>query len=80
MQKSGYIFQMTGTPSTEGEQTCTGLVPLDRYRLTADPTTQSTTGNHFYGTNTDRVLYVDTQSFDGNMPETGAPGHGSEIK
>jgi prepilin-type N-terminal cleavage/methylation domain-containing protein len=80
LQKSGYVFQLTGTQSTEGEQTCTGLVPLDRYRLTADPTTPSTTGNHFYGTNTDRVVYVDTQSFEGNMPETGTPGHGSEIK
>ena len=80
LPKSGYIFEMTGTPSTEGEQTCTGQVPLDRYRLTADPTTPSSTGIHFYGTNTDRVVYVDLQSFAGNMPETGAPGHGSEIK
>lgn len=80
LKKSGYLFQMTGTPATEGDQTCTGTVPLDRYRLTADPLTPSSTGIHYYGTNADRVVYVDLQSFDGNMPETGAPSHGSEIK
>src|SRR5215203_4049793 len=59
LQKSGYYFQMTGTAATEGEQTCTGAVPLDRYRLSADPLNPGLSGNHSYGTNTDRVIYED---------------------
>jgi prepilin-type N-terminal cleavage/methylation domain-containing protein len=80
LQKSGYLIQMTGTPATEGEQTCTGLVPLDRYKITADPLTPGTSGNRFYGTNGDRVIYADTQSYAEDMTETGAPGHGAEIR
>ena len=80
LPKSGYVFQMTGTPATEGEQTCTGGVPLDRYKLTADPLSPGISGRHFYGTNTDRVIYEDLASFATDMPETGAPGHGTEIK
>ncbi len=78
--KSGYVIQMTGTPATEGEQTCTGSVPLTGYVITADPTTPGISGTHFYGTNTDRVIYSDLETFHDNMPETGAPGHGAEIK
>jgi len=80
LQKSGYLIQMTGTPATEGEQTCTGLVPLDRYKITADPLVPGTTGNRFYGTNGDRVIYTDTQSYSEDMTDTGAPGHGAEIR
>ena len=80
LQKSGYWFQMTGTESTEGEQTCTGTVPLERYRLTADPVNPGLTGNRFYGTNSDRIIYEDLASFADNMPESGPPGHGAEIK
>jgi prepilin-type N-terminal cleavage/methylation domain-containing protein len=78
--KSGYFFELTGTPATEGEQTCTGAVPLDRYRITADPMTFGVSGSRYYGTNTDRVIYEDRETFRDNMPETGAPGHGTEIK
>ena len=80
LMKSGYVIQMTGTAVTEGEQTCTGLVPLERYRVTADPQVPGSTGDRFYGTNIDRVIYSDTQSFADNMPEAGAPGHGAEIR
>ena len=80
LQKSGYLFTMSGTAATEGDQTCTGAVPLDRYRLTADPLNVGISGTHFYGTNTDRVIYEDLATFQSDMPETGAPGHGTEIK
>jgi prepilin-type N-terminal cleavage/methylation domain-containing protein len=80
LEKSGYRVAMTGTPSTEGEQTCTGEVPLDRYRVAADPLVPGVTGITFYGTNTDRVIYADAASFLEDMPESGAPGHGREIK
>jgi len=78
--KSGYIIQMIGTAATEGEQTCTGTVPLTGYRITADPEIPGISGRHFYGTNGDRVIYGDLESFQNNMPETGPPGHGAEIK
>ena len=80
LQKSGYFFHLTGTAATEGEQTCTGAVPLDRYRLTADPLNRGVSGNHAYGTNSDRIIYEDLASFFEDMPETGPPGHGTEIK
>ena len=80
LPKSGYLFEMTGTPATEGEQTCTGAIPLDRYRITADPINPGLSGNRFYGTNTDRVVYEDIKTFRDDMPETGPPGHGAEIK
>jgi prepilin-type N-terminal cleavage/methylation domain-containing protein len=80
LEKSGYRVEMTGTPSTDGDQTCTGQVPFDRYRLAADPLSAGVTGNTFYGTNTDRVIYADVASFHDDMPEAGAPGHGREIK
>ena len=78
--KSGYLIEMTGQPATEGDQTCTGAVPLDHYRITADPLSPGVTGRNFYGTNTDRVVYQDLRSFRDDMPEIGAPGHGEEIK
>ena len=80
LPKSGYIIQMAGTPATEGDQTCTGLVPLSGYQITADPEIPGTTGRHFYGTNGDRVIYDDLETFQNKMPETGPPGHGAEIK
>jgi prepilin-type N-terminal cleavage/methylation domain-containing protein len=80
LMKSGYLITMSGTPATEGEQTCTGSVPLTSYKITADPINPGVTGNYFYGTNTDRVIYNDLATFREDMPEVGAPGHGAEIK
>lgn len=78
--KNGYLIELSGTPATEGEQTCTGTVPLSGYRISADPTNPGVTGNQFYGTNSERVIYGDLATFQKDMPETGAPGHGHEIK
>jgi type II secretory pathway pseudopilin PulG len=80
LQKSGYLVQLSGTESGEGELTCTGLVPLGSYRLTADPLLPGSTGRRFFGTNTDRVIYEDLASFAEDMPEAGPPGHGQEIR
>jgi prepilin-type N-terminal cleavage/methylation domain-containing protein len=80
LEANGYIIDLSGTPATEGEQTCTGLVPLTGYKLTADPTNPGVSGRQFFGSNTDRVIYADSASFQQDMPETGAPGHGQEIK
>ena len=80
LAKSGYLFEMTGTAATEGEQTCTGAMPLERYRITADPLNPGLSGNRFFGTNTDRVVYEDARTFREDMPEAGPPGHGAEIQ
>ena len=73
------LAALSGTEATEGEQTCNGDVPLERYKLTADPL-QEGDGSRFFATNTDRVIFQDATTFTKDMPETGAPGHGAEIK
>ncbi|MEO6212127.1 MAG: prepilin-type N-terminal cleavage/methylation domain-containing protein [Vicinamibacterales bacterium] len=78
--KSGYQFVMTGTPTTDGRLSCNGLTPVTSYQVSADPTAGGVSGALFYATNTDRTVFADTATFAGNMPETGAPGHGSEVK
>jgi prepilin-type N-terminal cleavage/methylation domain-containing protein len=78
--KSGYLIAMTGTPVTDDLQTCTGVTPLASFQVTADPVQPGLSGNRFFGTNTDRAIFQDAATFTGNMPETGAPGHGTEVR
>jgi prepilin-type N-terminal cleavage/methylation domain-containing protein len=78
--KSGYRVIMTGTPVGDGGLTCTGVPGVESYQVTADPMTPGVSGSRFFATNTDRVLYEDQVTFAGNMPESGAPGHGVELK
>jgi len=78
--KGGYLIKMAGTEALDARQTCTSVVPVSSYQITADPTSPGVTGTRFFGTNTDRVIFEDTGTFTGNMPETGAPPHGSELK
>ena len=77
--KTGYQFTMAGTPVTDAGLTCTGLTPLESYQITADPVRPGLSGNRFFATNTDRVLYEDAEkTFATDMPEKGAPTHGAE--
>ena len=78
--KSGYVFILEGTAALDAPPTCNGLPPVTSYKVTADPTHPGSTGVRFFGTNADRVIYADTATFAGNMPERGAPGHGTEVK
>jgi prepilin-type N-terminal cleavage/methylation domain-containing protein len=78
--KSGYHYVMSGTEAVDAPQTCNGLVPVTTYKVTADPANPGFSGIRFFGTNTDRVVYSDTVTFSQDMPETGAPGHGAELK
>ena len=78
--KSGYQIVMTATAAFDGPQTCNGLMPAPAYAVTADPLTPGSSGLRFFGTNKDGVIYEDTASFAGEMPETGAPKHGAELK
>jgi prepilin-type N-terminal cleavage/methylation domain-containing protein len=79
--KSGYQFVLTGSSAPlDGPRTCNDLVPVTTYAITGDPVSPGVTGLRFFGSNTDRVIYSDSATFAGEMPETGAPGHGAEIK
>jgi prepilin-type N-terminal cleavage/methylation domain-containing protein len=78
--KSGYLFVIEGTAALEAPPTCNGLPPVTSYKVTGDPTHPGSSGVRFFGTNADRVIYADTATFAGNMPERGAPGHGTEMK
>ncbi len=80
LQKSGYVIRLTGTEATVGEQTCSGVVGVETYALTADPLSPGVTGRSHYGTNTDRVIYTDVATFVEEMPESGPPGRGAEIR
>ena len=80
VQKSGYVIQLGGTVKTDAVPTCNGVEPLDKYFLTADPINPGHSGIRSFGTNSDRVIYADVGTFAGNMPESGAPGHGVEIR
>jgi prepilin-type N-terminal cleavage/methylation domain-containing protein len=79
LMKSEYVIEMRGTPATEGEQTCTNEVPLTTYVITADPL-RPDSGAKYFGTNTDRYIYADAVTYREDMPETGAPEHGTEVK
>jgi prepilin-type N-terminal cleavage/methylation domain-containing protein len=81
VEKSGYTFTMDVSPSEDlMVQGCNGQVLTTSYRVVADPTISGVTGVRYFATNTDRVIFADIASFKEDMPLTGAPGHGSEIK
>jgi len=80
LEKSGYQYVMSGTEAFDAPQTCNGLRPVTTYKVTADPTLPGIAGVRFFATNTDRVIYADTATFTEDMPETGAPSHGTEVK
>ena len=81
VQKSGYTFTMEGPPPEDFMvQSCNGLVPVTAYRVIADPASAGLSGVRFFATNGDRVIFADTATFKEDMPMTGAPGHGSEIR
>jgi prepilin-type N-terminal cleavage/methylation domain-containing protein len=80
LTKSGYQYAMSGTAAVDARQTCNGLAPVITYKVTADPTMPGVSGIRHFGTNTDRIIFGDTATFAEDMPETGAPGHGAEVK
>jgi prepilin-type N-terminal cleavage/methylation domain-containing protein len=80
VHKSGYILQMSGTEVSDDMKACTGARPVETYQATADPSTPGSTGTRFFGTNTDRLIYEDTTTLTGTMPEKGPPGKGRELR
>lgn len=80
-EKSGYIFTMTAKPLDGVTPACNGAVVADGYAATADPVRPGVTGGYFYGVNADRILYIDPEeTYTGNLPESGAAEHGTEVK
>ena len=80
-EKSGFTFRMTAKPIDGAPPACNGAPVANGYAATADPVRPGVSGRIFYGLNTDRVLFSDDQkTFKEDMPETGAPQHGAEVK
>lgn len=80
-EKSGYTFQMSAKPIDNVPPACNGAAVAEGYAATADPARPGLTGRVFYGANGDRVIFTDQEkTFTGNMPETGAPQHGVELR
>ena len=78
--KNGYQFVLGAATVLDAPTACNGVTTVPSYQITADPTSLGVSGVQFFATNTDRVVYADSATFAGNMPETGAPGHGVEVK
>jgi hypothetical protein len=72
---------MVAKPLDNEPPACNGAAVAGGYAATADPVKPGTTGRIFYGVNADRVVFTDQEkTFTGDMPETGAPPHGVELK
>jgi prepilin-type N-terminal cleavage/methylation domain-containing protein len=81
LEKSGFTFQIAAKPLDQAPPACNGAAVADGYAVTADPVKPGNSGNHYYGVNTERVLYVDeAQTFTKNLGESGAANHGGEVK
>jgi type IV pilus assembly protein PilA len=78
--KAGYRILMEGTDVLEPVTTCSGDTPVEAYHVTADPVTPGSTGNRYFGTNVDLVIYEDLETFSGKMPDSGAPQLGREVR
>jgi type II secretory pathway pseudopilin PulG len=80
-EKSGYIFQMAAKPLDEAPPACNGAAVAEGYAATADPVQPGISGHYFFGVNADRILYLDEErTFTGDLGESGAAGHGGEVK
>lgn len=78
--KSGYQITMGGTSDDTPSPGCNGVETTPTYFATADPVRPGSTGQRFFGTNRNRVIYQAPQSFAGKMPEEGPPPEGTELK
>ena len=80
--KAGYNFSMAGTSLPGAPATCNGIgagQSAPGYAVVADELDTAGQGR-FFGSNADGLIYEDTASLGGTMPETGAPPSGHPIK
>lgn len=80
--KSGYTFTMTGTALPGAPASCNGLAAgqgSPGYAALADPV--DTVGNpKYFGTNAEGMIYQDTATLSGVMPQSGPSPRGTTIK
>jgi prepilin-type N-terminal cleavage/methylation domain-containing protein len=78
--KSGYTFQLTGTPDAAAPATCNGLAAGSAsmsFKAGADPTVPS--NYRFFATNSGNTIYEDSSTLYAAMPESGAPPTGHPL-
>jgi len=78
--RSNYIIQMTGTAFAGGPSSCNGLAAgasAQAYKAAADPA--ETTNTRFFATNANGLIWEDTSTLFGVMPEVGPPDQGHLI-
>ena len=80
LTKTGYVIRMTASEVVDVDPMCTGAPPVSGYQVTADPLAFGATGGKYFGTNTDGVIFEDDRTLSADMPESGTPPHGHEIK
>ena len=81
VNKSGYNFQLFGTPSAGAPATCNGLAAgaaAPAYKVGADPL--AVTNSSFYATNATGIVYEHSASMYAAMPESGAPAAGRIVQ
>lgn len=79
--KSGYVFQMAGTPVAGSPPSCNGVAAgqlTTGYRAAADP--QAPNNMRFFATNASGAIYEATVPLFGVMPENAPPPGVSTVK
>ena len=80
--RHGYSFTVLGTALAGAPATCNGLgagQSAPGYTVLADPV-DAVGSQRFFATNADGILYEHTATFNGLMPESGAPAGGVPIR
>jgi type II secretory pathway pseudopilin PulG len=78
--KSGYVITMSAATYPGSPASCNGLgvgLAGQGFTATADPL--EATNIRFFGTNASNVIYENTSTFAGSMPETGPPPVGQMV-
>jgi type II secretory pathway pseudopilin PulG len=78
---NGYTISLYATPLAGTPPTCNGLAAgatAPTYVIVADPI-DPVANPRFFGLNSDGVVYEDSATFVGTMPETGAPPSGAPL-
>jgi prepilin-type N-terminal cleavage/methylation domain-containing protein len=79
--KSGYTFQLMGTPDAGAPATCNGLAAgsaSKSFKAGADPGTP--TNYRYFATNSANTIYEDSSTLYGAMPEVGVPPTGHPLE
>jgi type II secretory pathway pseudopilin PulG len=80
VNKSGYVITMGAAVYPGSPGSCNGLgvgLAGQGFSATADPT--EPTNVRFFGTNASNIIYENTSTLAGSMPETGAPPVGQMV-